>query len=304
MHLLFSVPVGMGVQHLIRELEVEIFAYLAHTFADSTKGTYKTYRNTHFQFCLFIGCNPLPAPTQSICQYAAFLARTLKFSSIRNYLTIISLLHKEFSLPNPIQDNWVVKSLLQGIKRVKGGEINQKLPITPEILLGIRSKLNLRHSFDASFWAVCLVAFYGLFRKSHLLPTSNQLFDPTKQFTLGDFTFHPWGLLLKVGWSKTIQFRERMVYIPIPRIPNSPICAFQAVVNAFGFIQTAKRTCHAFSWIDHKSLLIHCLTYRSFLAKLKTCLGLLGYHTTKYAGHSFHRGGGHHLHSKQGSQLN
>ena len=200
-------------------------------------------------------------------------------------------MHKEFSLPNPIQDNSVVKSLLQGIKRVKGGEVNQKLPITPEILLGIRSKLNLRHSFDASFWAVCLVAFYGLFRKSHLLSTSNQLFDPTKQFTLGDFTFHPWGLLLKVVWSKTIQFRERVVYIPIPRIPNSPLCAFQAVVNAFGFIQTAKRTCHAFSWIDHKSLLVHCLTYRSFLAKLKTCLGLLGYDTTKYAGHSFRRGG-------------
>ena len=125
------------MQHLIKELEDEIFAYRAHTFADSSKGTYKIYHNTYFQFCLFIGCNPLPATTQLICQYAAFLARTLKFSSIRNYLTIISLLHKEFSLPNPIQDNWVVKSLLQGIK---GGEVNQKLPITPGILLGIRSK--------------------------------------------------------------------------------------------------------------------------------------------------------------------
>ena len=147
------------------------------------------------------------------------------------------------------------------------------------------------------------MAFYGLFRKSHLLPTSNQLFDPTKQFTLRDFTFHPWGLLLKVEWSKTIPFRERVVYIPIPRIPNSPLCAFQAVVNAFGFIQTAKCTCHDFSWIDHKSLLINCLTYQSFLAKLKTCLGLLGYDTTKYAG-QYAEGGGHHLHSKQGSQLN
>ena len=71
---------------------------------------------------------------------------------------------------------------------MKGGEVAQKLPITTSILLGIKSKLNARHSFDASFWAICLTAFYGLFRKSHLLPLSNRTFDPVSLIKmLGDW---------------------------------------------------------------------------------------------------------------------
>ena len=72
-----------------------------------------------------------------ICQYAAFLARSLKFSSVKNYLNIIGLLHKEFGLNNPLTDNWVINSLLIGIKRIKGNATKQKLPLTVDILKGI-----------------------------------------------------------------------------------------------------------------------------------------------------------------------
>ena len=168
-----SSPVGMGSQHLIKELSEEIYFYCSHTFAEAIKGTYCTYHKAHVQFWEFMGFNPLTTTTVIICQYAAFLAQSPKLSSIRNYITIISLLHKEFSLPNPPRDNWVIRSLLQGIKRVKGGEISQQLSITLNILLCIHYRLNLWHSLDATFWAVCLVAFYGLFRKAHLLPNSD-----------------------------------------------------------------------------------------------------------------------------------
>ena len=72
-----------------------------------------------------MGFNPVPADSNTISLYAAFLARSLKFSSINNYLSVIALLHKEFGLPNPLTDNWVFKSLLTGIKRVKGNLVQQ-----------------------------------------------------------------------------------------------------------------------------------------------------------------------------------
>ena len=77
---------------------------------------------------------------------------------INNYFGIIALLHKEFNLPNPLSDNWVLKSLLSGIKRVKGNTIKQKLPITLHILSGIHQVINLCTNYDSSFWDVCLVA--------------------------------------------------------------------------------------------------------------------------------------------------
>ena len=157
---------------LSQELTTETFYYHASTFADSTKATYKSHRDSYLRFFIFMGYNPIPASTFVISQYASFLARSFKFSSVKAYLGVISLLHKEFCLPNPLSDNWAVKSLLTGIKRVKGDSVKQTLPITIDILSRVHKSLNLKNSYDASFWAICLVAFFGFFCKSHLLPVA------------------------------------------------------------------------------------------------------------------------------------
>ncbi|KAK3718287.1 hypothetical protein QZH41_010094, partial [Actinostola sp. cb2023] len=201
---------------LAKQLETEISEYRTHLFAESTKSTYKTHRNTFLNFCTHMGYQPVPLQHSHLLQYAAFLARILKPSSIRSYLNIIGILHKEFGLPNPLLDNWALKSLLTGINRVKGSPPQQKLPITPAILMDIHSTLCFTNSLDSSFWAICLVAFFGMFRKSHLVPLSTSKFDPGKQLTKADFKIFSWGILIVIRWSKTIQFREREVKIPIP----------------------------------------------------------------------------------------
>ena len=111
-----------------------------------------------------------------------------------------------------------------GIERVKGNAAKQELPLTADILKGIFKLLNINNTYDASFWAICLVAFFGFFCKSHLLPVSGKLFDPNKQFSRSSFLFYSSGALIKVKWSKTIQFRDRVVSIPSPNIPGSALC--------------------------------------------------------------------------------
>ena len=219
------------------------------------------------------------------------LCRSLKFNSIKSYLKIIGVLHKEFGLPNPISDNWHIKSLLTGIKRVKGSTIKQKLPITVDILNKIYGLLNCNISFDDSFWAVCLVAFFGLFRKSHLLPTSAAKFNPDSQFTKSSFQFCSCGALLSVKWSKTIQFKDRVVFIPLPYISGSPLCPVTAICRALSFTRSAPKCFHAFAYYDASLPGVRILTYRAFLSKLRDCLDKLGYVSSDFAGHSFRRGG-------------
>ena len=69
---------------------------------------------------------PLPAQSSHLFIFYLFFllifvsmlpARSLKATSIPNYLNTIGILHKEFNLPNPL-DNWPLQSLLTGIKRV------------------------------------------------------------------------------------------------------------------------------------------------------------------------------------------
>ena len=87
-------------------------------------------------------------------------------------LNIIGVPHKELGPPNPLLNNWPLKSQMIGINRSKGLTKNQKQPITPAMLLQLHDRLDLANSADALFWAICLVAFYEMFRKSHLLPVS------------------------------------------------------------------------------------------------------------------------------------
>jgi hypothetical protein len=38
-------------------------------------------------------------------------------------------------------------------------------------------------------------------------------------------------LVIKIAWSKTIQFGDRKLEIPLVKIPNSPLCSYQAYTN-------------------------------------------------------------------------
>ena len=191
-----------------------------------------------------MGFTPIPANAHTICSYAAFLARSLQFSSINNYLGIIALFHKEFSLPNPLVDDWVLKSLLSGIKRVKGSTVKQKLPTTLDILLGIRRIINLNISYDASFWAVCLTVFLAF-----LGNLTCCLYLTYNMTPINSFQFFHWGALVQVTWSKTIQFRERSV------LHSSPL---YSLFTALPCLQCF--TCYVF----YQDVLTHAPCFRLF----------------------------------------
>ena len=58
--------------------------------------------------------------------------------------------------------------------RVSGDNPNRKRPITINMLIGIYHLLDLSWPFDAAGWALLLVAFFSLLRKSNLLPATYQ----------------------------------------------------------------------------------------------------------------------------------
>ena len=141
-----------------------------------------------------MGFPSIPAFSFSICLYAAFFARSLKASSVRQYIGIIDTLHKEFCLSNPLVDNYFVSSLLKGIKHVKGDGHVQKLPMTIDILSCIFYVFNFRSSFDSSFlpyvslhFLVCFSnRIYYLLQPTDLLLT-NSFACRTSSFLVGEF---------------------------------------------------------------------------------------------------------------------
>ena len=191
---------GTLAHGLAEQLDKEVFHYRSRTFSENTKTTYKTHIDSYTRFCLLMNIPSVPASTHNICMYAAFLARSLKPTSVQQYVGTIGLLHTELGLENPLTNNYFLKSLFRGIKRVKGDSQVQKLPITIDILSRIFKMINFNSSFESSFWAACLTTFYGMFRKSNLMPTTAAKFSSEKQLTKSDFSFFTWGVLMEGGF--------------------------------------------------------------------------------------------------------
>ena len=72
-----------------------------------------------------------------------------------------------------------------------------------------------------------------MFRKSTLVPDTVATFDSKQQRCRKKFTFDEQRnvLMITIQWSKTIQFGERTLVIPLVFIPDSPLCPVQAYLN-------------------------------------------------------------------------
>ena len=228
---------------------------------------------------------PVPVSQTVVCQYSAYLARRLKPSSVRQYLNVIRLLHLESGYDNPCVDNWMLKSTLKGMERTLGSDVTRKEPINPEMLISIKKHLKLHELKDAMFWAVCLVLFFGTFRKSNLMPNSKGEFSAAKQFVRSDFVVAPSGdIYLTVRWSKTIQCKEREYMVKLPKLSGSlsPACA---VLRAFGLVPLPPGMPAFVSDITGTPM-----TGKDFQKILKDKLKYCGYDTKIYSSHSFRRG--------------
>ena len=277
-------------QQLSSSLDVDVHFYRTNSFAPSTSKTYSVHQLTYLDFCTKIGIAPVPISQADLGRYIAYLSRKLSFSSIRHYLNIVRLLHLENGHANPLSNNWYITSILKGVRRVKGDACAQKLLITLELLRSIFLTLNLHSSFDRAFWAACLVGFFSFFRKSNLLIQSPELFDPSKHLCVHDVEFTPQGVVLAIRWSKVIQYRERTLHVPLPKISNSPFCPSTSLLGLCNECSGSPTPAPLFRYKSPEGLL-SVLTQALFIRKLKACLSALGIPPDKYSGHSFRRGG-------------
>jgi hypothetical protein len=142
------------------------------------------------------------------------------------------------------------------------------------------------------FWAVCLVLFFGFFRKSNVLAPNTSTFVPDKHLTRHHFLVHPEGikkgLLIIVKWSKTIQHKERQLLCPLPYLQQHPLCPTTACVAAFEATKNAPQSGPAFQIPGKQGY--KPLLYAQFIAKLRRLLEKLNIPPQDYAGHSFRRG--------------
>ncbi|CAG2206337.1 unnamed protein product [Mytilus edulis] len=108
-------------------------------------------------------------------------------------------------------------------------------------------------------------------------------------------------LLVRMEWSKTIQFGNRKLELPLVKIKESPLCPYNAY-NRMCTLIPADGDKPAFLIPQSKGYKTLC--YSFFQKRLRDILEMCGLNSSKFSSHSFRRGGATWaFHSKVPSEL-
>lgn len=276
------------------QLDKELCQFKLHAWADNTKRAYATHRRTFLKFCALLGRRPAPADDRLVCLYAVWLARRLSFKSIKLYLHIVTLIHKERGLPSPCVGSFQLSQTLKGIRRKLGDLVQPKAPMTPELLLHLKSRLDLTSSKHRAVWAASLIMFVGLLRRSNVMPPSLKEFSPDKHLRRRDISLTNQGYQLIIRWSKTNQFRQAPTMVFLPRRKGHPLCPTRALFIARK--DGPQRPDDPALGYNLNG--VFCpLTPPVFIEEVRRALADSLADPTRYAGHSFRRGGATWLHA-------
>ena len=282
----------------VRRLDRLVTDFQSVAFAANTVKTYRTHRRAYLSFCARLHCQPVPASPLLLCRYVAFLSTRLCFNSIKQYLNIVALMHKECGLPSPLGNCFQLSLTLRGIRRTLGDRVTRKLPITPRHLYLILQGLDIKVPRDAAVFAACLLMFFGLLRRSNVLPPSGGAFDPLRHLRRSDVSFASGGARLLFRWSKTDQFGSRPRVVPYPRIRGHPLCPTQALFQALRLTPAAPPDGPLF--VTRSAPQAPALSPAMFSKVFLSALRRSSADTTGLASHSFRRGGAVFLWSSAG----
>ena len=173
---------------------------------------------------------------------------------------------------------------LKGLRAQLSRPVRQKLPFTIIHLCKFHSYLNLNDLKQLSCWCAMLLAFFGCFRLSNLVPTSKGKFDPLKQLRRNDVKFEKDYVLIFYKWSKTNQNCSKVTWVPIGSVKDP---RFNLKVHLQSLCALVKAPSDAplfsFRYSDFHSRY-------TLVNLLDLCVHNIGLSTADYSWHSFRRG--------------
>ena len=229
----------------------------------------------------------MPTDEETLIQYAAFLARSIKHSSIKNYLAAVRHLHIRNGYELKLKKCLRLQLICRGIKRSQGCSTRTRLPITISHLKLFQCFLAIPKTgqFDSiMFWAAMTLAFFGFLRLSEL--TCNGAYSQDIHLSPSDITFLPtWDdpvhFSVRIKASKTDPFRTGQTIL-IGK-SDQTICPLQAMQTYL-----LVRGSSPGPLFQHFSG--NALTREALIAETRQLLALSGLNSLHYAGHSFRIG--------------
>ena len=261
----------------------------------STKQNLLTHLRAYQQFCERYNLQYFPADNRQICRFGQYLVSERKFisaDSIGNYQSGIRTCHHILGLQAPSTTEKQMQWFTQGIQRLLLHELKQAAPITPDILVRISRVVKYTDETEMVAWVATLVGFTMFLRKSNLVPDAMDKFDPETQFRRADLhVTNPFAAMMaEIRWSKTNQFRKRILRLPVLPTNNKAICP---VLWTHYMINKVPAEPNDPAFTIHHNGQKTALSAYQLLARMRKWLTLISEEAEKFSLHSLRRGGRH-----------
>lgn len=248
-----------------------------------------THSNKYREFCNLLNIIPFPISEQNLCRYMAFLTFSLMSAdSVLNYITGLKKLHAFARLKFP-EITPYTRTVFQGVKRLLAHHVQQSEPITPEILKRISEHVNMNNHKEVVMFTALVLGFYLFLRSSNLTCKTQTSFDHNKNLTRNDLRLADNIALVEIRWSKTIQFYQKKLLMPIIKILDQSICPIHWLKIMTQMVPATPQH-PAFCLYNNKKQLVP-LTYRQLSDQLKSWIATINLPPSRFSLHGLRRGG-------------
>eukprot|EP00775_Hariotina_reticulata_P015336 gene15336-biopygen14581 len=159
---------GVTLTPALHQLAGEVVALQAGALAASTRKKYDQFELYWVRFLLVFGLlSFVVAPTEQVlCLYVAFLARSVSFGGVKNYMQGLQRFLLDRGWDGHFSKFWGLQQALSGLRRL-AKPVTRKLPVTPYVLLAVLRCLDLSSSWEVMVFTAMLVAFGAFLRKAN-----------------------------------------------------------------------------------------------------------------------------------------
>ena len=179
---------------------------------------------------------------------------------------------------------------MTGLKRSMDHVVKQAEPITPQLLLRMSKVVNYKDKIEIIAWTALLLGFYMFLRKSNLVPDTMDKFDQVQQFQRADVNLLGLdkAMMFEIRWTKTIQFRQKILRFPVLPAGNKAICP---VFWVHKMIKDNPGMAQDRLFLINTPIVKLSLSANQLVYRMRKWLKLIGQDDMAFSLHSLRRGG-------------
>ena len=267
-------------------LRAESCALRGRGVAAGTWSNKVSHLRAYINFTIYFEVQDFPVSLGVLLRFIALMGRgPLAYKSALNIISSLKYFASVLDPPSlKVFEAVLVADSLKGLKAQLSRPVRQKLPLSVYHLSKFYNFLDLSSVKHLACWCAMLLAFFGCFRLSNLVPVSSCKFDPLKQLKRDDIRFDSNIVLVYFKWSKTNQNSCKVTWIPICPVTDVRFNVKLYLEKLFD-VAKAPGSAPLFTFGKNKSHSRHTL-----VSLLDMCVCKAGLPSNDYSWHSFRRG--------------